>query len=284
MKDEPTNSFKESEKVELVSKSESIDPSVATPENEPPQCFTGSASNGAAVPSVPLFDETLTPWKQRRNPGARNRKQLILIVLAITILAPVLAVISAISCVPNGFAIVELHTGLALGNRALILDGFKRGWNNDPAQVGTLIQVSNLRADVDRKAAIELYNDCVRINPIFASCYMNRGLNYTYLKRNDLAMADYDKAIQLSPQYALALNNRACLYQQLGKYSMALQDHDRAVAVAPNIGMYYYNRAFTDGLMNKHAQELKDFRKCQELGYDDPILESRINKARSQLR
>ena len=289
MKDEPTNSFKEAEKIELVSKSESFNPSVVEPEQGATASSTHTGSTGSVTSSARPTDETppdqtLTPWKKRRDPGAHNRKKLVLIVLIITILAPLLAVISAISCVPNGYAVVELHTGLALGNRPLILDGFKRGWNNDPAQVGTLIQVANLRADVDRTAAIELYNDCVRINPNLANCYMNRGLNYTYLQQYDLAMADYDKAIQLNPRYSLALNNRACLYQHLGKYSMALKDHDRAIAAGPAVAFYYYNRAFTYRLLNKHAESLKDFLKCQSLGYDEPALQRNIDDARSHLQ
>ncbi|CAN5319676.1 hypothetical protein BH10CYA1_BH10CYA1_29200 [soil metagenome] len=284
MKDEPINPFREAEKVELVSDSDGIKASALADIKVPSAGSIAFASGGGEAGGAPPVDETLVPWKKRRNPGARNRKKVILLVLAIAVLAPVLAVFLAISCVPNGLAIVELHTGLALGSRALILDGLKRGWNNSPAQVGMMIQMANMRAAVDRTAAIELYNDCVRINPNFASCYMNRGLNYTYLQKTDLAMADYDRAIALNPQYPLAFNNRACLYQDLEKYSMALKDHDRAVALAPSIAMYYYNRGYTHELMNDHAKALKDYLKCQELGYNEPNLQIRIDDARSHLK
>lgn len=143
MKEEPKNSFKEAEKIELVSQSDSLKPSDADNVKLPEASLTEPGSHGVGPSVSHQVDEKLTPWKKRRDPGAHNRKKLLLIVLIITIIAPVLAVISAINCVPNGFAVVELHSGLAVGNRALILDGFRRGWNNDPAQVGTLIQVAN---------------------------------------------------------------------------------------------------------------------------------------------
>jgi tetratricopeptide (TPR) repeat protein len=284
LKDEPINPFKEAEKIELVSKSDGTEPSPAEDSIVRSARPADVAVGGGEPAGGQQGDGTLTPWKKRREPGARNRKKLILFVLAITFLAPIFAVFSAISCVPNGLATVELHTGLALGSRALILDGFKRGWNNSPAQVGTLIQIANMRAAVDRTAAIELYNDCVRINPNFASCYMNRGLNYTYLQQPDLAMADYDKALQLNPHYSLAFNNRACHYQDLGKYSMALKDHDRAVALAPDIAIYYYNRGYTHELMNDHAKALNDYLKCQKLGYKDDRVQMRIDDVRQHLK
>lgn len=282
MKNEPKNSFKEEEKVEVVSEAESFNSSVAEPEKAPSASVLTSASIEADATAARPFDETLTPWRKRKVPRAVNsRKNLILIVLFVAIVTPLFAVVSAISSVPNGLAIVEIQTGLAAGINALILDGFRRGWNNDPAHIGSLIPVANERARRDRNAALELYNDCVRINPNFASCYMNRGVNYTYLQKNDLAMADYDKAIQLNPNYSLALNNRACLNQDLGKYALALKDHDRAIATAPHIAFFYYNRAFTYRLMNRYSEALADFFKCKSLGYPNPALQEQIDNIRS---
>ncbi|MBS1955767.1 MAG: tetratricopeptide repeat protein [Cyanobacteria bacterium SZAS-4] len=293
--EEPENSFKEADKIELVSESESLKASDAERDAVP---TTGSAdtrlSDAAASSAYPNSDEAaasgalpndeeLTPWKKRRDPGGRSRKKLVLMVLALTILVPLLAAGAAICSLPNGGALLEYQIGLAIGNRALILDGYKGLWNNDPTHVGMLIQAANARAEVDRTAAIELYDDCVRINPNLANCYMNRGLNYTHLRRNALAIADYDKAIQLNPNYSLALNNRACLYQELGNYSMALKDHDRAIALAPDTAFLYYNRAFTRRLSDDYSGALKDFLKCQSLNYDEPALQTQIDETRKHL-
>lgn len=282
--EEPQNSFKEAEEIELVSESEGLEAGAAEREAVPSARSLDTQSNEAAASVTLPTNEEVLPWKKRRDSGAQNRKKLVLMVLALTILAPLLAVGSAIASVPNGHAVVEYQFGLAIGNRALILDAYKRLWNNDPTHVGMLIEAANLRAQVDRNAAIELYNDCVRINPNFANCYMNRGLNYTYLKKYDLAIADYDKAIQLCPQYSLALNNRACLYQDLGNYSMALKDHDKAIALSPGAAFYYYNRAFTHKLSGNYADALKDFLKCQSLGYNRPALQRQIDQARTHLQ
>ena len=283
MKDEPTIPFKESEKVELVSETEGAELSAVQALDAPSNCSPAYSGSTAEPPGPLPPDESLTPWKKRRDPVARKRTKVILLVLAIAIVSPIVAVVSALYSIPNGPALVMLQTGLATGNRWMILEAYKKGWANGPEHVGVLINAANERSAVDRAAAVELYNDCVRINPNLGSCYMNRALNYTYLHKYDLAMADYNKAIQLNPNYALAFNNRAGLYRNLGQHERALSDYDRAVALVPNSAMVYYNRALTYGFLGKHAQELRDFLKSQELGYGEPALQTRINSARSHL-
>ena len=58
-------------------------------------------------------------------------------------------------------------------------------------------------------------NEAIRLNPLYALAFNNRG--YIYVKKGDYnrAMADYNEAIRLDPKYALALCNRGLLKRKI---------------------------------------------------------------------
>ena len=51
--------------------------------------------------------------------------------------------------------------------------------------------------------AIEEYTEAIRLNPEYASAYMNRGLSYKQIGKKDEALADFEKVITLAdnPQW-----------------------------------------------------------------------------------
>ena len=71
------------------------------------------------------------------------------------------------------------------------------------------------------------FNEAIRLNPMYALAFNNRG--HIYKKKGDFdrAMADYNEAIRLDPIYALAFNNRATLYMKKGDYNRAMADLQR---------------------------------------------------------
>ena len=57
--------------------------------------------------------------------------------------------------------------------------------------------------------AVRQIDAALKINPMFAPAYCNRGGILQELKRLDDALASYDKAIALNPNFAEAFNNRS---------------------------------------------------------------------------
>ena len=52
------------------------------------------------------------------------------------------------------------------------------------------------------EAAIEDYDEAIRLEPDYATTYHNRGLAKDALGQYEAAIADYDEAIRLNPDYA----------------------------------------------------------------------------------
>jgi hypothetical protein len=311
----PSNPFKEDERIELVPSPDPIGHGPAAPSpadglsrtmpsgglspSEPadglaqPASDVLRSSNKAQVPAMPrqpfaqgrasidrqsMDPDSLTPWKKRRAPSTFKGKKFLAIAFGIITVGSVVAVISAIAAVPQGRGIVMSEVGLVFGNRALILDGYKTAFNDSPNNVGLMIQFANSFAVRDKKLAGELYDACVRINPRLANCYMNRGLNYANLGERDKALADYNTAIKLNPEYALAYNNRGCLFMEENDFKRALADQNRAVQFAPRRPDFHFNRGLTYEQLNMKSKALADFEKCRELGLNSAVLKAEINR------
>lgn len=245
----------------------------------------GSAPSRFVERDASVSSDELTPWKKRRKTYKFSVKKLVLPAIFLVVCVPLAAVTCVFTSVPQGQGLLMLRGGLMSGNRDMILRGFESGWHNDPRFVGPiLIPVANARAATDRLAAIDLYNDCVKLNPQLPNAYMNRGVNYTFLNRNDLAMADYNKAIALNPKYALAYSNRGWLNRNVKNYAKALADANRAIELAPKDPRFYYNRGITYAAMKKHKEALNDFLESDKLGLDEPKLQEWIDYEKYQIR
>jgi tetratricopeptide (TPR) repeat protein len=57
-------------------------------------------------------------------------------------------------------------------------------------------------------AAIADYTRAIKIEPEYASPYINRGNTYAKLNNYNAAIADYTSAIRIDPELAIAYNNR----------------------------------------------------------------------------
>lgn len=62
-----------------------------------------------------------------------------------------------------------------------------------------------------KEEAIQVFTESIRLNPLNASTYLNRGMAYERINNMQQAIADYSKAIELAPDYAKAYYVRGTL-------------------------------------------------------------------------
>lgn len=98
--------------------------------------------------------------------------------------------------------------------------------NNKSKALHYFVQAS---AESNINKAMDYYNRCINLNPIFAEAYNNRGI----LKHNtgDLegALVDFTEAINHRRKYAEALNNRGIIYLEKGEMNKAELDFNEAI-------------------------------------------------------
>lgn len=94
----------------------------------------------------------------------------------------------------------------------------------------------------DCKAAIEHYDEAVRLKPDFVEAYNNRGGAKADLGCFEGALADYDEAIRLKPDLAEAYFGRGNAKQNLHRFEDALADYDEAIRIKPDLAGAYLGR------------------------------------------
>ncbi|MFM7910288.1 MAG: tetratricopeptide repeat protein, partial [Microcystis sp.] len=106
----------------------------------------------------------------------------------------------------------------------------------------------------DLEAAINNFNEAIRLNPNYAQAYGNRGIVYSRLQQYEKALADYNQYIRFNPNSAEAYYNRATLYDKLGDYQKAIADYDRAIRLNPNFSQAISNREIAYNKLGKTQQ------------------------------
>jgi len=94
-------------------------------------------------------------------------------------------------------------------------------------------------------AAIEDYDEALRIDPNFKAAYNNRGSAKYKLGAYAAAIEDYDEALRIDPKDQEAYNNRGTAKAALGAYAAAIEDYDEALRIDPKDQEAYNNRGLT---------------------------------------
>jgi tetratricopeptide (TPR) repeat protein len=77
---------------------------------------------------------------------------------------------------------------------------------------------------VDALREIETCTQSIRLNPISANAFFNRGLSYQRLGDKEAAIGDYTEAIRVNSNYAEAYQSRGLAYADLGNKKAAMKD------------------------------------------------------------
>ena len=151
--------------------------------------------------------------------------------------------------------------------------------------------------------AISDFDAALELDTEHAWSYRGRGASYRMLKESDRAIADYDEAVRLDPEDFYARRFRGDAYLAMGEYDLAVDDCEAALSIGgpdettyfymgqarlfsgrleqavgdldsavecnSDSGRAYYARALVKELLGDLDGSDLDYRRAQELGFDE---------------
>jgi tetratricopeptide (TPR) repeat protein len=111
----------------------------------------------------------------------------------------------------------------------------------------------------DYQAALLDYNEAIKLNPDFATTYINRGFAYMQLGNITAAMNDYNKAIEILPDYSMAYNNRGIAKANNSDLDGAIADFTKAIEIDENHVSAYTNRGLARSSKQDWEGAMADF-------------------------
>lgn len=114
-------------------------------------------------------------------------------------------------------------------------------------------------------AAIEHYNESLRIKPDYHFTYNNRGSLYAGIGQYELSIRDLTTSIRLRPDSGAAYTKRGGVYSRLGRLQEAMEDLNKAVELNPNDAAAYNNRGVVYYKLNRLPEATEDYNKAISL-------------------
>ena len=111
----------------------------------------------------------------------------------------------------------------------------------------------------DKQAAIQDYNQAIKINPNDALAYRNRGLDHYKLGDKQAAIQDFNQALKINPNFADAYLTRGVVYYELGDKQKAREDLQRAAQLfmaEGNTAAYQRTRALLEVFIDRYSLEV----------------------------
>ena len=94
------------------------------------------------------------------------------------------------------------------------------------------------------EAAIECWNQAIKINPKYIEAYNGRGNAFIKLKEFDEAIINFNQAIKINPNYFEAYNNLGDAFIKLKKFDEAIINFNHALKIKPNNEQAYHGKAY----------------------------------------
>ncbi len=91
-----------------------------------------------------------------------------------------------------------------------------------------------------------------------------------------------DEAVRLNPIFARAYRERGAAYAGLGQYQRAIQDYDEAIRLDPQDVFTYFKRVFAHAFLGMDAEAQEDIDRAVELGFDRALLEEWVEDAKQR--
>jgi len=109
----------------------------------------------------------------------------------------------------------------------------------------------------DKQRAIELYDEMLAVDPLYAPAYINLGTIHFHLK--DFARAEelYRRATGVDPGYVLAFFDLGNVLDELERLDESIAAYKRAVALAPKYADAHYNLALAYERKAQHRSALR---------------------------
>jgi tetratricopeptide (TPR) repeat protein len=109
------------------------------------------------------------------------------------------------------------------------------------------------------------FDEAIRLDPIDAIYYNNRGQSYVAIKQYERAIADFDQVMRLDPAYAQAYNNRGQSYLALGQPERSIADFNQAIQLDPTNAVAFTNRGRCYSALREYDKAISDYNEAIEL-------------------
>ncbi|MDP6512916.1 MAG: tetratricopeptide repeat protein [SAR202 cluster bacterium] len=84
------------------------------------------------------------------------------------------------------------------------------------------------------------------------------------------AIESFDETIRIYPKQANAFYGRGYAHGKLGQHELALQDQNEAIRINPRNGGAHYYRGLAHGELGDDQKSQQDIEKAEELGFNIP--------------
>jgi len=113
--------------------------------------------------------------------------------------------------------------------------------------------------------ALVSYDTAIKFKPDFEMAYFTKGNTYKEIKKFKIALKCYESAIELNPSYSEAYSNKGVVLKELELFIDAVISFDKAIALKPDLAEAYYNRGSTLEKLNQLESALESYDKAYEL-------------------
>jgi tetratricopeptide (TPR) repeat protein len=124
---------------------------------------------------------------------------------------------------------------------------------------------SKTKIESEKKEAIKLVNQAIKLQPNYTQAYILRGWLYSQLKNNSQALLDFNKAISIDPEYDGSYLLRASTKFALEDQSGALNDYNKAISINPENFIALENRGFAKLALSDGKGALDDFNRASKI-------------------
>ena len=121
----------------------------------------------------------------------------------------------------------------------------------------------------DFKAAAEQYTKAIAVKHDFKEAIKNRGICYTMMDKDEMAIMDFDHAITIDPEDKSLYNYRGFAEAELKNYAGAEKDFEKALSMDPNYKDPYMNRGIMYIWMERYDDAIAQFNKVLEIVPDN---------------
>ncbi len=111
----------------------------------------------------------------------------------------------------------------------------------------------------DYSAALENFQQALRVDPNFIQAYICQSLVHYYQEDYQSAIADCNQALQIQPQNVDAYNNRGLNRCALGEYKDAIADFNHVLEIDHNHVKAYLNRGYSRLQLDDNWGAIEDF-------------------------
>jgi len=117
-------------------------------------------------------------------------------------------------------------------------------------------------------AAINSYQQAIKIKPNFAKAHYNLGLSLVNIGHLDKAIASYKQAVTIKPSYALAHNNLGIALKKSGQLNLAINSFKQALIIKPDYAEAHSNLANAFARLNQRDLAIKEYERALQIKPD----------------